>query len=66
MNSRFMAAALIVIGTILLIFGVTAWQSVSSDVSRVISGTPNLKSILLICVGVITVVFGSSLLCKCK
>lgn len=66
MNSRFLAVAIIIIGTVLLISGVTAWHSITSEVSKVVSGVPNLKSILLICIGVLSVAFGSSLLCKCK
>lgn len=66
MKSRFFAVALIIIGAVLLIFGVNAWQSVSSEISQVFSGTPNVKSIILICAGVLSIVFGSSFLCKCK
>ncbi|MDD4938709.1 MAG: hypothetical protein PHE18_01415 [Candidatus Omnitrophica bacterium] len=54
MNKRIIAAALIVTGAVLLIFGVNAW------------GTPNTKSIILIIAGTLSAIWGSSLLCRCK
>lgn len=66
MNCRFLPVALIVIGTVLLITGISAWQSVSSDVSRIVSGSPNTKSILLITGGILSVVIGGSLISRCK
>lgn len=66
MNSRFWAVALIVVGAVLLMSGVLAWQPGSSGVTGTVSATPNLKSILLLVLGVLSIVFGSSKICTCK
>lgn len=58
MQSKSLGAVLLIIGVILLIFGVTAWQSISSEISQAVSGTPNTKSIILIVLSILFLVFG--------
>jgi divalent metal cation (Fe/Co/Zn/Cd) transporter len=50
--------ALLVVGVILLVYGLNASNSFSSSVSQAVSGTPTDKSIWLIAVGVIGIVAG--------
>ncbi|AJZ57689.1 MULTISPECIES: DUF3185 family protein [Paraburkholderia] len=50
--------ALIVGGVVLLYFGGQAFNSVSSEVSRVFTGSPTNKAIMLIVGGVIATIAG--------
>lgn len=50
--------AFLIVGVILLGFGLNAANSVSSEVSEVVSGAPTDKSIWLIVLGVIGIVSG--------
>ncbi len=52
------AIALLVVGVILLVYGLNASNSFSSSVTQAVSGTPTDKSIWLIAVGVIGIVAG--------
>jgi hypothetical protein len=52
------AIALLIVGVILLVYGLNASNSFSSSVSQAVSGTPTDKSIWLIAVGVIGIVAG--------
>lgn len=54
--------ALFAAGVILLIFGLSASDSVSSDVSEVVTGAPTDKSIWLIVLGVIALLSGAGTL----
>jgi len=47
-----LAVALLVIGVILLVFGVNAYHSASSDVSRFFTGAPSDKALWLLLGGV--------------
>jgi hypothetical protein len=55
---RITSIALLVAGIILLVYGFNASDSVSSSVSRAVSGTPTDKTVWLIALGVIGVVSG--------
>jgi len=50
--------ALLIVGVILLGYGVSAANSVSSSVTEMVSGAPTDKSIWLIVLGVIGIVSG--------
>lgn len=52
------AIALLIVGVILLVYGLNASNSFSSSVTQAVSGTPTDKSIWLIAVGVIGIVAG--------
>ncbi len=59
---RITSFALFAAGVILLIFGLSASDSVSSDVSEVVTGAPSDKSIWLIVLGVIALLSGAGTL----
>ncbi|HZZ20437.1 MAG TPA: DUF3185 family protein [Opitutaceae bacterium] len=50
--------ALLIVGLILLVYGLNASNSVSSSVSQAVSGSPSNKTIWLIALGVIGIVSG--------
>ena len=50
--------AFLIVGAILLVYGLNASHSVSSSVSNAVNGTPTDKSIWLIVLGVIGIVTG--------
>jgi uncharacterized membrane protein len=52
------AIALLIVGVILLVYGLNASNSFSSSVTQAVSGAPTDKSIWLIAVGVIGIVAG--------
>ncbi|WP_144143959.1 DUF3185 family protein [Paraburkholderia sp. BCC1884] len=56
--AKAISIALIVGGVMLLYFGGQAFNSVSSDVSRVFTGSPTNKAIMLIVGGVIATIAG--------
>ena len=56
--TKAISIALIVGGIVLLYFGGQAFNSVSSDVSRVFTGSPTNKAIMLIVAGVIATIAG--------
>ena len=53
-----MSLALLVIGAILLFYGLRAGDSVGSDVSRAVTGTPTDKTVWFLVVGVLAGVLG--------
>ncbi len=53
-----LALALLVVGIILLVFGFNASESVSSEVSETLTGTPTDKSIWLLVLGALLVIGG--------
>jgi len=55
---RITSIAILVAGIILLVYGLNASDSVSSSVSRAVSGTPTDKTVWLIALGVIGVIAG--------
>jgi uncharacterized membrane protein len=56
--SRLFSVILLVLGIVLLVYGIDASNSVSSSVSQAVSGTPTNKSIWLIVVGVVGILSG--------
>ncbi|PRY03047.1 DUF3185 family protein [Paraburkholderia sp. BL25I1N1] len=56
--TKAISIALIVGGIVLLYFGGQAFNSVSSDVSRVFTGSPSNKAIMLIVGGVVATIAG--------
>ena len=53
-----MSVALLVIGVILLVFGLNAYHSASSDVSRFFTGAPTDKALWLLIGGVVASIVG--------
>ena len=53
-----MSLALLVIGAILLFYGIKADDSVGSDMSRVVSGTPTDKTVWFLAGGVVSGLLG--------
>ena len=58
--NKSMSLALLVIGVILLVFGINAYHSASSDVSRFFTGAPTDKALWLLIGGVVVSVAGLS------
>jgi energy-converting hydrogenase Eha subunit C len=56
--SRIPSIAILVVGVILLVYGLNASDSVSSSVSNAVTGSPTNKSIWLIVLGVIGIITG--------
>ena len=56
--NRGIGLALLAAGIVLLIFGIQASHSFSSDVSRAFNGTPTNQSVWMIVLGVILCVVG--------
>ncbi len=56
--NRGISIAFIVIGVLLLVFGVNAWQSVGSAASEVVTGAPTNKAIWLLVGGVLLAIAG--------
>ncbi|NLD98863.1 MAG: DUF3185 family protein [Fibrobacter sp.] len=55
---RIISIALITCGIILTIFGIDAWNSVGSDVSRAFEGGPSNRAIWLLVSGITSFVLG--------
>lgn len=53
-----MSLALLVIGVILLVFGVNAYHSASSEVSRFFTGAPTDKALWLLIIGLAAGIVG--------
>ncbi len=58
--SRIPSIAFLVVGVILLVFGLNAADSVSSSVSNAVTGAPTDKSIWLIALGAIGILAGGA------
>jgi cytosine/uracil/thiamine/allantoin permease len=56
--SRIVSIAILIVGVLLLVYGLNASNSVSSSVSQAVSGSPTNKSIWLIALGVIGIIVG--------
>ena len=59
--NKALGIALIVAGVLLVIFGINASDSVGSDVSRALTGTPTDKSIWLLVSGIVSAIDGAFL-----
>ena len=53
-----MSVALLVVGVILLVFGVNAYHSASSNVSRFFTGAPTDKALWFLIGGVVASIIG--------
>ena len=53
-----MSAALLIVGVILLVFGLNAYHSASSGVSRFFTGAPTDKALWLLIGGVVAGIVG--------
>ena len=51
--NRPLGIALLVVGVVLIVFGINASESIGSDISRLFHGTPTDKSIWLLAGGVV-------------
>jgi hypothetical protein len=56
--SRLFSTVILIVGIVLLVYGIDASNSVSSSVSQAVSGAPTNKSIWLIVLGVIGILSG--------
>ena len=56
--SKILSIALLIAGAILLVYGLQSSDSVSSSVTRAVSGTPTDKTIWLIALGAIGLIAG--------
>jgi hypothetical protein len=56
--SKALSIGLLVVGVLLLIYGISAAGSFSSDVSRAVTGTPTDRSIWLIALGALAGIVG--------
>lgn len=56
--NRPVSLVLLVVGVILVIYGINASNSVGSDVSRVVTGTPTDKSMWMLIGGAVLAVVG--------
>ena len=59
MNNKAMGLALLGVGIALIIFGLSASDSIGSDVSRFFTGTPTDKSVWLLVGGVAATALGA-------
>ncbi|HVR87382.1 MAG TPA: DUF3185 family protein [Planctomycetota bacterium] len=57
--SRLLGLVIFVVGVVLLVFGISATDSVSSDISRFFSGKPTDKAIWLLVSGIVGVIVGA-------
>lgn len=53
-----LALTVLVIGIVLLIFGINAHDSVASSAKEIVTGTPTNKSMWLIILGIVGIVIG--------
>jgi hypothetical protein len=56
--NRPLAAALLVLGAVLLFFGVQAYNSMGSELTEAVTGAPTNKALWLIGLGVVSAVGG--------
>jgi hypothetical protein len=56
--NRGLSAALLVVGAVLIVWGINATESFSSDVSRFFSGSPTDKSMWLLLGGIAAAIVG--------
>jgi uncharacterized membrane protein len=55
---KFLSLALVIVGVVLLVYGFDSSNSVSSSVTRAVSGTPTDRTIWLIVLGAIGIIAG--------
>lgn len=58
--NKSISVVLMVVGVILLVYGIIATESFSSEVSELFTGTPTDKSIWMVIVGAVALILGLS------
>lgn len=58
MNNKAISVALLVVGAVLIVWGINATDSFSSDVSRFFTGSPTDKAVWLLIGGIVAGVVG--------
>ncbi len=58
--NKAISLALLVIGIVLIVFGVISMDSFSSDVSRFFTGTPTDKAVWMLIAGIVAAIVGLS------
>jgi hypothetical protein len=56
--TRIVSVAFLIAGVVLLIFGIDAWNSVGSDITRVVEGGPSNRAIWLLVSGIVAFFLG--------
>ena len=56
--NKALSLAILVVGIVLLVFGINSHDSVVSSAKEAVTGTPTDKSIWLIILGIVGIVFG--------
>jgi hypothetical protein len=56
--NRVISIAVLIVGIVLIIYGLAASDSVSSGLSRLLTGSPTQKTIALLCSGAVFAVLG--------
>jgi len=56
--NKIISLALVVVGVVLIIWGVSAMDSFSSDVSQFFTGSPTNKAMWLLIGGIVVAIFG--------
>jgi len=56
--NRMLSLALLIVGCVLIVYGVSASQSFGSDVSRFFTGSPTDKTMWLLIGGVVAAIIG--------
>lgn len=56
--SRLISFAFLILGVVLIIYGVSASESISSDFSRLFTGAPTDRTLWLFCGGLIACLIG--------
>lgn len=59
MNTTALAIALLVVGVILILFGISESESFSSGISKLFTGSPTNRAMLILIVGVVAAVVGA-------
>ena len=59
-TNRLISLAVLAVGIVLVIYGVSASDSFSSDVSRFFTGSPTDKTMWLMIGGIVAVIIGSA------
>ena len=56
--NKIISLALVVVGVVLIIWGISAMDSLSSDVSQFFTGAPTNKAMWLLIGGIVIAIFG--------
>lgn len=59
-TNKLISLAVLAVGVVLVIYGISALDSFSSDVSRFFTGSPTDKTMWLLIGGVVAVIIGSA------